>query len=77
MGNCSRKTQCRDAKFCVSTRIIAQGIAVLVCYEKLLERNILAGTTPYKQVHARLTPCVINTEEEVMTCLRVLEEIAA
>jgi selenocysteine lyase/cysteine desulfurase len=45
--------------------------------KKLLERKILASTTPYKEVHARLTPCIINTEEEVTTCLKALTEIAA
>ena len=44
---------------------------------KLLEKKILASTTPYKEVHARLTPSVINTEEEVQTCLSALKEIAA
>lgn len=44
---------------------------------KLLEKKILASTTPYKEVHARLTPCVINTEEEVQACVRALQEIAA
>ncbi len=45
--------------------------------KKFLEKKILASTTPYKEVHARLTPSVINTEEEVMICLRALEEITA
>ncbi|HEY3429138.1 MAG TPA: aminotransferase class V-fold PLP-dependent enzyme [Cyclobacteriaceae bacterium] len=44
---------------------------------KLLEKKILASTTPYKEVHARLTPSVINTEEEVQACLNVLKELAA
>jgi selenocysteine lyase/cysteine desulfurase len=44
--------------------------------KKLLEKKILASTTPYKEIHARLTPCVINTEEEVEACLRALREIA-
>lgn len=45
--------------------------------KKFLERKIIASTTPYKEVHARLTPCIINTEEEVTTCLKALREIAA
>jgi len=45
--------------------------------KKFLERKIIASTTPYKEVHARLTPCIINTEEEVTTCLKTLREIAA
>ncbi|MFZ6009674.1 MAG: aminotransferase class V-fold PLP-dependent enzyme [Bacteroidota bacterium] len=43
--------------------------------KKLLEKKILASTTPYKEVHARLTPCVINTEEEVTQCLNALNDI--
>ncbi len=45
--------------------------------KKLLEKKILASTTPYKEIHARLTPCIINTEEEVNMCLQALAEIAA
>lgn len=45
--------------------------------KKFLEKKILASTTPYKEVHARLTPSVINSEEEVMTCIKVLEEMTA
>jgi len=45
--------------------------------KKLLEKKIIGSTTPYKEIHARLTPCVINTEEEVQACIRALEEIAA
>lgn len=44
---------------------------------KLLEKKILASTTPYKEVHARLTPSVINTEKEVQQCIDALAEIAA
>lgn len=45
--------------------------------KKFLEKKILASTTPYKEVHARLTPSVINSEEEVMACIKVLEEMTA
>lgn len=44
--------------------------------DKLLSKNILASTTPYKTVYARLTPSVINTEEEVDLCLKALEGFA-
>jgi selenocysteine lyase/cysteine desulfurase len=44
---------------------------------KLLEKKILASTTPYKEIHARLTPSVINTEEEVQACLDALKDMAA
>jgi len=43
--------------------------------EKLHKMNIIASTTPYKTVYARLTPCIISTEEEVMACIKVLERI--
>lgn len=43
--------------------------------KKLHEANIIGSTTPYKKVYARLTPCIINTEEEVMQCIRVLENL--
>lgn len=43
--------------------------------DKLYELNIIASTTPYKTVYARLTPCIINTEEEVLQCIKALEEI--
>jgi selenocysteine lyase/cysteine desulfurase len=45
--------------------------------KKFLEKKILASTTPYKEVHARLTPSVMNSEEEVVTCIKVLEEMTA
>ena len=43
--------------------------------KKLLEKKILASTTPYKEVHARLTPSITNTEDEVAICLNALEEL--
>ena len=43
--------------------------------KKLLEKNILASVTPYKQTYVRLTPCIINTEEEVQLCIKALENI--
>ncbi len=45
--------------------------------KKLLEKSILASTTPYKEVHARLTPSIINTEQEVQVCITALENIKA
>lgn len=41
------------------------------------ERNIVASSSPYRVSYARLTPCVINTEEEVDRCLEALASIAA
>lgn len=43
--------------------------------EKLHKMNIIASPTPYKTVYARLTPCIINTEDEVVACIKALERI--
>ena len=43
--------------------------------EKLKGKNIIASTTPYKTVYARLTPCIINTEAEVLKCIEALKKI--
>lgn len=51
------------------------GLKPKAVVEKLHKMNIIASTTPYKTVYARLTPCIINTEEEVLTCIKVLEKI--
>ncbi len=53
-----------------------QGLKPEDVVKKLLDKNILASTTPYKEVHARLTPSVINNEDEVAYCLKVLEEVS-
>ena len=42
---------------------------------KLLAKNIVANTSPYRTSYARLTPCMINTEEEVKTCLSEVEKL--
>jgi len=44
---------------------------------KLHDAKIIGSTTPYKKVYARLTPCIINTEEEVQHCIKVLENLKA
>jgi selenocysteine lyase/cysteine desulfurase len=54
-----------------------EGVKPEEVVKKLLEKKIIGSTTPYKEVHGRLTPCIINSEEEVTTCLKVLAEIAA
>ena len=43
--------------------------------KKLLNKNIIASASPYKTSYVRLTPSIINTEEEVDICLRELENI--
>lgn len=51
------------------------GMKPKAAVEKLHKMNIIASTTPYKTVYARLTPCIINTEEEVKACIEALEKI--
>ena len=45
--------------------------------KKLLAKNIIASSSPYKVSYVRLTPSIINSEEEVDICLRELENIKA
>jgi len=42
---------------------------------KLHQANIIGSTTPYRKVYARLTPCIINTEAEVLQCISALETL--
>ena len=42
---------------------------------KLRKMDIYGSTTPYKTIYARLTPCILNTEAEVMACIKALEEV--
>lgn len=44
--------------------------------ERLLERRVIATFTPYAQTHARLTPCIRNTEEEMEAALRAVRALA-
>jgi selenocysteine lyase/cysteine desulfurase len=41
--------------------------------KKFAAAGIVASTTPYKVVYARVTPSIINSEAEVDQCLKVLE----
>ena len=43
--------------------------------KKLLTKNIIASASPYKTSYVRLTPSIVNTEEEVKVCLKELERI--
>ena len=45
--------------------------------KKLLAKNIIASSSPYKVSYVRLTPSIINSEEEVDICLKELENIKA
>ena len=40
------------------------------------EKGVIASSSPYRISYPRLTPCVINTEEEVNQSLNILEDIA-
>jgi selenocysteine lyase/cysteine desulfurase len=44
--------------------------------KRLLERRIVASTSPYKVSYARLAPSLVNTPEEVDTALRAVRQIA-
>lgn len=43
--------------------------------EKLHQKHIIASTSPYRTSYARLTPCIINTVEEVEICIKAIENI--
>ena len=43
--------------------------------EKLLERKVVASTSPYKDTKARLAPSLVNDEREVEAALRALREV--
>jgi selenocysteine lyase/cysteine desulfurase len=43
--------------------------------KKLLEKKIISSSSPYKTSYVRLTPCMLNTEEEVNLCLKELERL--
>lgn len=40
------------------------------------EKGVIASSSPYRISYARLTPCVINTEEEVDRCLEIVNDMA-
>lgn len=42
---------------------------------KLYDKGIIASDSPYKISYARLTPCIINHEDEVDQCIKALAEI--
>jgi selenocysteine lyase/cysteine desulfurase len=43
--------------------------------KRLHEKKIISSITPYKTAYNRLTPCVINTEEEVQQSINALHAI--
>jgi selenocysteine lyase/cysteine desulfurase len=53
-----------------------QGMTPKAVVAGLAEKNIVATTTPYLESHARLTPCIYNTAEEIAAALRALRALA-
>jgi len=51
------------------------GMPPQVIVQKLAGRNIIASSSPYRISYARLTPCMLNTEEEVKKCIREVENL--
>jgi selenocysteine lyase/cysteine desulfurase len=43
--------------------------------KKLATKNIIASASPYKTSYVRLTPNILNNEDEVATCIQALEQI--
>jgi len=43
---------------------------------RLADDQVVATTTPYGEIHPRLTPCIHNTPEEVDVALNALRELA-
>ncbi len=43
---------------------------------KLLEKRIIASTSPYKEAYVRLAPSLLNDPAEVDTALKAVREIA-
>jgi selenocysteine lyase/cysteine desulfurase len=67
----------RDAS--LSAGIVAlevAGIAHEQVVAKLLERNIIASTAPYRANYVRLAPSLVNDEAEVEAALKAVRSIA-
>jgi isopenicillin-N epimerase len=43
---------------------------------KLLDRKVIASTSPYKVSYVRLSPSLVNDEHEIEAALRALRDIA-
>jgi selenocysteine lyase/cysteine desulfurase len=52
------------------------GVSPEEAVKRLLEKKIVASTSPYKPTYARLAPSLVNTPEEVDAALRAVREIA-
>lgn len=53
------------------------GLDAETTVKKFHERGVIASASPYRISYPRLTPCIINTEEEVDKSLEALEMIKA
>ena len=54
-----------------------QGLSPSAAVMRLRERRIIASVAPYAIPHVRLTPCLINTHEEIETVLQEVRGLAA
>lgn len=52
------------------------GVAPAEVVRQLLERRIVASTSPYAITYARLAPSLVNTPEEVEHAVRTVREIS-
>lgn len=75
MGHIKLKTPTDTAVSAGINCFEVDGVAADVVVKKLLEKGIIASTTPYKTVYARLTPSIVNSEEEVDRALAAIEQI--
>src|SRR6185503_3581622 len=52
--------------------------AGVICFEvkRLLEKRIIASTSPYRVTYARLAPSLVNDEQEVEAAVRAVRDIA-
>jgi isopenicillin-N epimerase len=54
-----------------------EGVAPDEWLKRMTAAGIVGSTTPYKTVYCRLTPCIINSEEEVNTVATTIEGMVA
>jgi isopenicillin-N epimerase len=52
-----------------------EGLVPRAVVRRLLDRRIIATVTPYAQMHARLTPSIVNTEQDVDTALDAIHAL--
>ena len=53
------------------------GVSAGQLVQKFHDHGIIASASPYRVSYARLTPCVINTEDEVDQCIAKMEAIVS